>query len=360
MRRDGTSYDVVVVGGRVAGALTAALCAARGMSVLVLEARQSLGDTISTHFFRGDGLVRVLDDVGVLDAVLATGCPPLRREAFYLGGDPAFRLDPPQEPGRYGHGLSVRRVTLDALLARHVAALPGVDFRTGVKVVDVEMSDGVAVGVRDADGMLHRGNIVVGADGRRSVVAQSVSAADRAREPGARAAYYRWVTGWRQPDGASDGIVEFSLRGNEMAYVFPSDDGVACVAISMSLQTYADARHDAGGVFERQLQNHAGLWPRYEGATPVSRFFGAPPEDSVLRVPAGPGWALVGDASTHQDPWSGLGMDTAARHAEALATTLTADPRDWNGAYTQAHDEATLERFWMTTKMATDLRQLVG
>ena len=45
---------------------------------------------------------------------------------------------------------------------------------------------------------------------------------------------------------------------------------------------------------------------------------------------AGPGWALVGDAGAYQDPWSGRGMDTAARQAAALAATLTEDPAVWN------------------------------
>ena len=45
-----------------------------------------------------------------------------------------------------------------------------------------------------------------------------------------------------------------------------------------------------------------------------------------MRAPTGPGWALVGDAGWHQDPWTGEGMDNAglcaAHAAEAIAGWL--------------------------------------
>ena len=48
-----TSSDAVVVGGRVAGALTAAYLAAAGLEVVVLESAAITSGTISTHFFSG-------------------------------------------------------------------------------------------------------------------------------------------------------------------------------------------------------------------------------------------------------------------------------------------------------------------
>src|SRR5690348_10960219 len=69
-------YDAIVVGGRVAGALTAAGLAGRGMSVLVLEARGFPSATLSTHYFRGEGLVGSLARLGLLDS-LVTQAPKL-------------------------------------------------------------------------------------------------------------------------------------------------------------------------------------------------------------------------------------------------------------------------------------------
>lgn len=74
----------------------------------------------------------------------------------------------------------------------------------------------------------------------------------------------------------------------------------------------------------------------------------------------GPGWVLVGDAGTAQDPWSGLGMDTAARQAEAFVEAFTASPRDWHGTYTRLRRERTYAGYDDTTRRAPNLRKLLG
>jgi flavin-dependent dehydrogenase len=88
--------------------------------------------------------------------------------------------------------------------------------------------------------------------------------------------------------------------------------------------------------------------------------FVGPPHDSVMRQAAGRGWALVGDSGTHQDPWSGFGMDTAARQAEALADCLSTDSPDWATDYADARDAVTAERFSMTVTHMPDLRTLMN
>lgn len=73
-----TSSDTIVVGGRLAGALTAAHLAAAGLRVVVLESSSVSFGTMSTHFSRGDGLVRALRDVGALDAEGRKASPNLK------------------------------------------------------------------------------------------------------------------------------------------------------------------------------------------------------------------------------------------------------------------------------------------
>lgn len=360
MPSEDTVHDVVIVGGRVAGALTAAFAAQRGMTVLVLEARHFPSPTLSTHFFRGDGLVRALADIGALGDVLETGAPPLTCEYFYLGGSPEHTVNLPQEPGDSGYCLSVRRQPLDHAVATHVEALPGVDVQFGAEVVELLQSEDVVTGVRDASGARHLAKVVVGADGRRSKVAEWVGAADQERHLAARVMYYRYLEGWRGPDGGVPDGPEFSLLGNEMVYVFPSDAGTACVALSIPLADYPAARENAANFFSDHVQRHRGLWPRYALCTPLGRLYAGPPHDSFVRQSSGPGWALVGDAGTHQDPWSGVGMDTAARQARALAELLTADPADWNQGYGEARNAVTLERFTSTITAAPDLTVLLS
>jgi 2-polyprenyl-6-methoxyphenol hydroxylase-like FAD-dependent oxidoreductase len=68
-------YDVIVVGARVGGSALAALLGDQGVSVLLLDRAQFPSTTSSTHFFRGAGMVGVLERLGVLDAVLDLGLP---------------------------------------------------------------------------------------------------------------------------------------------------------------------------------------------------------------------------------------------------------------------------------------------
>ena len=353
------SYDAIVVGGRVAGALTAAGLAARGHSVLVLEARAFPSATLSTHFFRGDGLVRSLSALGLLDQ-LTERAPRLTCEYFYVGGSPHAHKNPPQEPGEVGFNLSFRREPLDHLVASHVAGIPGVEFRTGVKVVELVRDGGTVVGVLDDTGQTHIAPVTIGADGRRSGVARRVDAGVQETHPAARVMYYGYVTGWSGPDGSGPDGPEFSLSGNEMVYVFPSDGDTACVALTVPLSDYDDARIDPPAFFRSHLEAHQGLRPRYQSAPAHGKLFVGMPEDSLVRTACGPGWALVGDAGTHQDPWSGFGMDTAARQADALASTFSPDATSWNQAYAEARDAVTLERFHSTVAAAPDLGVLLS
>ena len=88
--------DVVVVGGRCAGAPTAMLLARAGLSVRLLERSACLGDVVSGHLIKPAGVAR-LRRWNVLDAVLATGCPRLDDRVLWLGGQPQHA--PAPEPG---------------------------------------------------------------------------------------------------------------------------------------------------------------------------------------------------------------------------------------------------------------------
>ena len=85
------AYDVVVVGGRVAGASTAMLLARAGARVLVLDRSPYASDTLSTHGLMRAGVLQ-LTRWGLLDRVVATGTPAVRTNTLQFAGDAPLRV----------------------------------------------------------------------------------------------------------------------------------------------------------------------------------------------------------------------------------------------------------------------------
>jgi len=355
------SYDVVVVGGRVAGALTAVLFARNGLQVVLVDRAEFPSPTLSTHFFRGDGMIRVLALAGVLRSVHGLGAPRLTCEYSYSDGSADATVGPPQDPGDAGYCLSVRREPLDATVLE-AARRAGVEVRTATAAARLARVGDRVIGVELADGSVLVADLVVGADGRRSMVARDVEASYTECHPGRRALFYRYVSGFAAPGGGTPDGPEFSQLGDELAYVFPSDAGLTCIAISINLEEYEGFRHDARARFDALLRRHHGLWDRYAASRREGRLFGCGPEPDYVRRCAGPGWALVGDAGLHQDPWTGAGMDSAASTAALLveARDGSAGSDDWMETFHQRRDEKLLDGFHETVRGAADLSAIAG
>jgi flavin-dependent dehydrogenase len=356
--------DVLVVGSRVAGSISATLLGRAGYRVLLVDRARFPSPTLSTHFFRGGRLGSVLVSLGVLDEILALGSPPLICDYNYEGDDPTPDVTRPQDPGDVGFALSVRREPLDHLLIRRAGMEPNVEVREGTAAVSLLHEDDRVVGATLSDGDVVRARVVVGADGRSSFVAANTGAREQIRESATRAMYYRYFLGFTNPAGGDPDGAEFSLHGDELLYAFPSDAGTTCVAVSVNLEDFAAMRRNAEHVFHERIGAHPGLTPRLSRCSLEGRLLGCGPKDHLVRVPYGPGWALVGDASLHQDPWSGNGMDNAGVHATFLAAAID----DWLSgrvseleAFARYHaqrDEHALADFRETVALGNDLRQL--
>jgi menaquinone-9 beta-reductase len=357
-------YDVAIVGARIGGSVLAAFLGDAGHRVLIVDRARFPSDTISTHFFRGGGLAGVLGELELLREVDRAGAPHLDREYVYADGAAEPTIDEPQTPGTLGYNLSVRRVTLDELLVRRAARSPSVELREGTVVTGLVRAADRVEGIRIGDEDV-RARWVVAADGHASLVAREIDPPMQEQHDPIRALYFVYVTGFARPDGgaAPDGP-EFSFLGDELAYVFPSDAGVTCVALSVNLAAFPQLRSGGLTAFRDRIRHHHGIWPRFEAATITGRLLGRGPQRSTVRVPAGPGWALVGDAGMHQDPWTGEGMDSAARSARALAEILDEhlhgrlSEDDVVGRYHAARDDQGIEDFHYTVENGRDLRAL--
>ncbi len=316
MRSD-VDVDVVVVGGRAAGAAAAILLARQGLRVVVLERGRYGADTLSTHALMR-GAVLQLHRWGLLDDVIAAGTPPVRLATFTFARQ---RIAIPVKPAYGIEALyAPRRTVLDRLLV-DAAITAGAEVRHGITVGDVVRGPtGRVTGVVATDERGRRleidGVIVVGADGVRSTVADRVGAEFERHGTGACAVVYGYWSDLR-----TDGY-EWIFSPPAQAGVIPTNGGQACVfaastprrigrgGMAVLRRVVADADRDLAG--------------RLDAATAPTgvRTFGGRP--GFVRRSWGPGWALVGDAGYWKDPISAHGLTDALRDAELLARAITA------------------------------------
>ena len=314
-------HDVVVVGARAAGAATALLLARQGHDVVLLDRAVLPADTLSTHQIARSGVVQ-LHRWGLLDAVLASGAPAIRKVTFTALGESVSRTI--KHKSGVDLLLAPRRYILDTLLAE-AASAAGAQLRMGVAVDGVCLDDsGRAIGVyghdRSGTEVEIKARFVVGADGLRSRVARSVGAEvieHRGDNGAAQYAYYA--------DLPWDGI-ELIVADRALSGVFPTHHGQACIWICGPSQDARQARRGAGSreeAFTAYLHRTAPeLAVRLQAGrrtTPVTGMLRTP---NYVRAAHGPGWALVGDAGYHRDVVTGHGLSDAYRDAELLARAL--------------------------------------
>ena len=80
-------YDAIVVGARCAGSPTAMLLARKGYRVLLVDRATFPSNSMRNHVIRQAGAV-LLHRWGLLERVIATGCPPIRTGTVDLGDFP--------------------------------------------------------------------------------------------------------------------------------------------------------------------------------------------------------------------------------------------------------------------------------
>jgi flavin-dependent dehydrogenase len=312
-------HDVIVVGARCAGAATAMLLARQGLDVLVVDRATFPSDTLSTHAIARSGVVQ-LARWGLLDAVVASGAPQVRRVTFHLADGRVLDKAVKDRAG-VDFLLAPRRHVLDTILVS-AAVEAGAQLRTGLSVTGVVTDGSGRVGgvtARAADGTVHElaASVVVGADGLRSRIARAVGARMIDERPATGAAHYAYVAGL---DG--DGF-EFHVGPAALAGVFRTHDGEANVWVCSPADRPAVGAEDRTGDFLRLLRQTApALAERVERGRITSPVRGAVGLPNHVRQAVGDGWALVGDAGYHRDPITGHGISDAFRDAELLARRL--------------------------------------
>src|SRR5436853_4803192 len=137
-------YDAIVVGARCAGSPTAMLLARKGYRVLLLDRASFPSDTLSVHYIHQPG-VACLARWGLLDRVIASNCPPVRRQRIDLG--PFALVGSPPPVDGIAEGYAPRRTILDQILVE-AAAAAGAEVRERFSVQELLMDGERVTGIR--------------------------------------------------------------------------------------------------------------------------------------------------------------------------------------------------------------------
>lgn len=310
-------YDAIVVGARVAGSPLAMLLARKGHRVLLLDKSTFPSDTISTHHIHQPGVAR-LKRWGLLDRVRASNVPPTTDLIFDVGPF-ALRGTPPTADGT-AEAYAPRRKVLDKILV-DAAVEAGAELREGFSVEEVTTDGATVTGVRgrgrNGSAVAERARIVVGADGARSFVAQSVDAPVYLDRGMLTANYYSY---W---SGVELDTVELHPRPGRLVVADKTNDGLVMVTVVRPREEFDRMRANVEGEFMRALEEVApSLAERVRAGRREERFRGTGFLPNLFRRPYGAGWALVGDAGYVKDPATAQGITNSFSHAELLAEAI--------------------------------------
>jgi flavin-dependent dehydrogenase len=361
-------YDAIVVGARCGGSPTAMLLARSGYRVLLVDKARFPSDTMSTHLAHPPA-VAALARWGILDRLEATNCPPITRYSFDFG--PVTVAGTPRPADGADRAYCPRRIVLDALLVE-AADEAGAEVREGFTVEEVVIDDGRVTGVRGhakgGDTVTERAKVVIGADGRHSLVAKAVEPESYNDVPPLAPAYYAYWSGL--PTDGFDTYIR-AEHGRGWAAI-PTHDELTCVVQAWPQDDFAANRKDVEGSYLKSFEIAPEFAERVHAATRESRFVGAGDLRGYVRKPYGPGWALVGDAGYHKHPITAFGITDAFRDAEALASGLDesfSGRRPYDDAmadYQRARDEDAMPIYEFTCDFAKieppppEMQQLIG
>jgi 2-polyprenyl-6-methoxyphenol hydroxylase-like FAD-dependent oxidoreductase len=242
--------------------------------------------------------------------------------------------------------------------------------REGFTVEEILTGDGRVVGIKghakNGATVTERAQVVIGADGRYSLVAEAVQPEKYHQKPPLLAAYYTY---WS--DLPIDGRFETYVRPHRGFAVAPTHDGLTLTVGGWPYTEFEANKQDVEGHFLKIFDLAPEFAERARGARRVAPLAGVP-ETNFFRKPYGPGWALVGDAGYNKDPITAQGITDAFRDAELCAMALdqafdaARSFDDALGEYQRTRDEYVFPMYEFTCQLATleppppEMQQLFG
>lgn len=311
--------QVLIVGGGPAGSSAAFFLAQAGIDVLVLDRAKFPRDKPCSEYLSPQAS-RVLDAMGALDQIENSGAAQLTGMRVHAPNGACIHGEFGTVRGFRGYrdrGLAVRRTVLDEILLNRARAA-GARVEESVRVTDVVRdSNNRIVGVTALTNGVTKtlsANIVIGADGLRSIVGRRLGLIRASRWPRriALVTHYRNVRGigaYGEMHVDREGYMGVADVGN----------GLANVAVVVPVSRAAEVAADRTEFLESWIAERPQIAELFRDAERVDPVRATGPFASAARHACVPGAALVGDAADFFDPFTGEGIYAALHGGEMIS-----------------------------------------
>jgi salicylate hydroxylase len=334
-----------LIAGAGIGGLTAAIALARqDFDVAIFERAPAL-EEIGAGIQLTPNATRILEKLGLLDAVERRALAPRAIRIFRGRDGAALSRLPLEARRRWGAPyLVLRRADLQAALAERVASEPRLKLICGMEAGGFGQ-DGASVTLglkRGAVRLTERGDLLIGADGIRSMVRErmGLGGRDEARFAG-RVAFRATIAAKEAPPRCAEPDVSLHLGAKAHLVHYPVASGASINIVAVIESGWRDRPNEDP-------------WDGEADRAVLTRAFAPWSKEAQILLTAAPEWrawpllsrppladmargrvALLGDAAHPMLPFLAQGAGQAIEDAAALADSLgaTADVTEALAAY---------------------------